>query len=95
MSKKIIAVSKKAPPVDNTGKWEKMSDSNNVGSGVFSNKINVALTPRELFIDFGVMLLENPNTMKHKIELVSRVILTREHALELRDILNRTLSDKE
>lgn len=68
----------------------KMHDEIGIGAGVFSNVVNVSITPREVFLDFGVGV-PDPSTGTSKVNLVSRVILTKGHALELRDVLIRSL----
>ena len=68
----------------------KMNDESNVGAGVFSNIVNLSMTPREVFLDFGLGVPDSPSG-KSKVNLMSRLILTKEHALELRDVLNRSL----
>ncbi len=70
----------------------KMIDRNNVGTGVFSNTVNLSMTPQELFLDFG--LIAPPTSVfggENDVTLVSRVVLTKQHALQLRDALTRTL----
>lgn len=73
----------------------KMIDRNNVGIGVFSNTVNVSMTPGEVFLDFG--LLSPPTTHfggPDDVSLVSRVVLTKEHALQLLDVLKKTLGQR-
>lgn len=67
-----------------------MLDENRIGAGVFSNIANVSISPREVFIDFG---LASPELIagSQKVTLMSRVILTKEHAMELRDVLSQSL----
>ena len=56
-------------------------------SGVFSNTAKVNASPREVVIDFALIEPVQPP----KGTLVSRVILTPLHAIELRDSLNKVL----
>lgn len=66
-----------------------MKDPLGVSGGVFSNVVNLSLSPREVFLDFGLATPEvNGET---NVNLMSRIILTKEHALELRDVLAKTL----
>jgi hypothetical protein len=69
-----------------------MIDRSDVGVGVFSNIVNVSMTPREVFLDFG--MIAPPTSVlggEGEVTLVGRVVLTKEHAMELRDVLARTL----
>lgn len=56
-------------------------------AGVFSNTAKVNASPREVVIDFALVEPVNPP----KGVMVSRVILTPLHAVELRDSLNKVL----
>ena len=58
--------------------------------GVFSNVARISISPREVIIDFAFV---EPNV--NQAILVSRVILTREHAFELKNLLNKLLSQYE
>jgi hypothetical protein len=55
--------------------------------GVFSNTAKVNASPREVVLDFALVEPVEPP----KGVLVSRVILTPLHAMELRDSLNKVL----
>jgi len=68
----------------------KMHDESKVGAGVFSNIVNLSVTPREVFLDFGLVVPDSLSE-KSKVNLMSRIILTKEHAIEFRDVLNRSL----
>jgi len=69
----------------------KMIDSKNIGVGVFSNIVNIALTPNEVFLDFGVVVPPVVGSSEGDVTLVSRIALTKAHAAELRDVLTTTL----
>ena len=57
-------------------------------AGVFSNTAKVNASPREVVVDFALVEpIEPPKGV-----LVSRVILTPLHAMELRDSLNKVLA---
>lgn len=68
-----------------------MSINGEIGKGVFSNTVNIACSPREVFLDFGLVAPDGSGGTSVKAALVSRVILSKEHALEFRDVLNRSL----
>ncbi|HVW66248.1 MAG TPA: DUF3467 domain-containing protein [Candidatus Peribacteraceae bacterium] len=73
----------------------KMIDRSDVGCGVFSNTANVAASAHEVFLDFG--LIAPPTSIfggENEITLVTRVILTKEHAIQLRDALSRTIEQE-
>ena len=57
-----------------------------VQGGVFSNIAQVNATPREVVLDFAFL---QPNT--NQAVIVSRVILTKEHAFELKKVLENVL----
>jgi hypothetical protein len=71
-----------------------MIDSNNIGAGVFSNIVNMHLSPREVIFDFGVALPPSPAS-DGSVVLVSRVFLTIEHAKEFKTVLEETLKRSE
>ena len=62
-----------------------------IQGGVFSNAARVNITAREVVIDFAFMEPNNPN----QAILVSRIILTKEHTLDLKNVLERVLKDHE
>ena len=61
--------------------------SEDLRRGVFTNTAKVNASPREVVIDFALIEPVEPP----KGVLVSRVILTPVHAMELRDSLNKVL----
>jgi len=61
-----------------------------VQGGVFSNVARVNLTSREVVVDFAFV---DPNT--NEGILVSRVILTKDHAVELKNVLEKVLKSYE
>lgn len=60
-------------------------------AGVFSNTAKVNVSQREVVIDFALL---EPN-VKGSAVLVSRVILTKEHAVELKNVLAKSLKQYE
>lgn len=71
----------------------KLVDTRDIGPGVFSNTVNVSVTPGEVFLDFGLIA---PNTSLFGEEggaLVSRVVLTKQHALNLAEVIRRTIEE--
>ena len=69
----------------------KMVDDKDIGPGAFSNVANVAATKREVILDFGMSVPVYGQGTDTKVVLVSRVTLTKDHAIELRDALTRTI----
>jgi hypothetical protein len=69
----------------------KMIDRNNIGT-TFSNIVNVSSTTNEVFLDFGLIA---PATSifggAGDVTLVSRVILTKEHASQLVDTMAKAI----
>jgi hypothetical protein len=71
-----------------------MTDTDNIGSGVFSNIINITTNTKEIFLDFGVSFPKDTEKKEMGIKLVSRVILTKDHAKEFSVVLKRLLEQK-
>lgn len=72
----------------------KLVDQSNIGPGVFSNTVNVSVTPGEVFLDFGLIA---PNTSVFgdgSGVLVSRVVLTKDHAKSLSEVLKNAVEGK-
>ena len=70
----------------------KLVDQSGIGPGVFSNMANVSATPSEVFLDFGLIA---PNTSVFGDTngvLVSRVVLTKEHALNLSEVIRKAVT---
>ncbi len=69
----------------------KLVDQSNIGPGVFSNTANVSVTPNEVFLDFGLIA---PNTSVFGDAngvLVSRVVITKDHARNLAEVLRKAI----
>ncbi len=80
-------------PPSNKNTRPQMDDPNQLSSGTFSNIINVSVTSNdEVFLDFGVAIPNTIGKTSANINLVSRIILTKKHAMDLNEVLMKSLA---
>jgi len=71
-----------------------MKDTNNLSRGVFSNTVKISGNAREVFLDFGIVTPPLEQDTPEITQLISRIILTREHTEEFRDAMEKILKKK-
>ena len=76
--------------MDDKKKQLKVIIPSNIQGGVFSNIAHVSASQREVVIDFAFLQPDMSQAV-----IVSRVILTKEHAFELKKVLENVLKKYE
>lgn len=79
----------------NITKVKKPVFDDNLKEGIFSNSVSISLSQREVFLDFKLIGPDEKNVNNLKQKTITRIILTKEHALEFKNVLSKTLKHYE